>query len=45
MKPGRAYLSMVTSFATGVLLGALFVTKKRRKILKKKEQTNEAKTI
>lgn len=45
MKPGRAYLSMVTSFATGVVLGALFVTKKKFKTLKKKEQTNGAKSV
>lgn len=31
MKLGKALLSLVAGFAAGALLGALFVTKKRRK--------------
>ncbi len=42
MKLGKALLSMVTGFAAGTLLGALFATKKGRKTLKKKEKTNKS---
>lgn len=43
MKLGKALLSMVTSFAAGILLGALFVSRIGCKTPKKEEQTKKSK--
>jgi hypothetical protein len=44
MKLGKALLSMMTSFAAGILLGALFVNKKECKTPAKEEQTKKSKS-
>ncbi len=45
MKFGKALLSMMASFAAGILLGALFITKKERKSQIKEEQTKKSEFI
>lgn len=42
MKLGKALLSMVTSFAAGILLGALFVIRKDCKTTTEEEQTKKS---
>jgi len=42
MKLGKALLSMVTGFAAGTLLGALFATKKGRKPTKEEQQKDKS---